>query len=231
MNIIKNYNHILNSVKLLSQKTTLIIVTKNQELNKINLLINEKHLDFGENRVQDATIKWKNLISTNSQLKLHLIGKLQSNKIKGIGELFEFIHSLDNVKNAQLLANEEIRTSKKLKYFIQVNLTKEVQKSGIEVENLSDFIIFCRKINLNIIGLMCIPPLNADSPSLFKKLKLQSKDFCFCVEIFLKIKLKKYLYATLPNIERARFKCKKKVNELKDGLLILFFILRSFIKI
>ena len=82
MNIIKNYNNIFNSIKLFSKKTTLIVVTKNQELNKINLLINAKHLDFGENRVQEATFKWKNLISTNTHLKLHLIGKLQSNKAK-----------------------------------------------------------------------------------------------------------------------------------------------------
>ena len=127
MNIIKNYNHILNSVKLLSQKTTLIIVTKNQELNKINLLINEKHLDFGENRVQDATIKWKNLISTNSQLKLHLIGKLQSNKAKDAFQIFHYIHTLDNEKLAQIFSKFENNSSKKIKYFIQVNIGNEAQ--------------------------------------------------------------------------------------------------------
>ena len=107
LKIIKNYNFILNSIKLLSQKTTLIIVTKNQELNKINLLINTKHFDFGENRVQEANLKWKNLISINSQLKLHLIGKLQSNKAKDAFNLFHYIHTLDNEKLAQIWPTED----------------------------------------------------------------------------------------------------------------------------
>lgn len=177
MKFVHNFKIIKNEIQTHLNKVSLIVVSKNQTVEKINYLITEGHKDFGENRVQEAKSKWSDILKKNTNLKLHFIGKLQSNKIKGIGELFEFIHSLDNVKNAQLLANEEIRTSKKLKYFIQVNLTKEVQKSGIEVEKLSDFIIFCRKINLNIIGLMCIPPLNADSSSLFKKLKILSSHY------------------------------------------------------
>ena len=171
MNFLNNFKIINNEIENYSKKIHLIVVTKNQAFEKINQLILLGHKHFGENKAQEAKSKWHEFLKNNNDVKLHFLGKLQSNKIKGIGEIFEFIHSLDNIKNAQLLANEEIRTSKKLKYFIQVNLTKEVQKSGIEVEKLSDFIIFCRKINLNIIGLMCIPPLNADSPSLFKKLK------------------------------------------------------------
>ena len=174
MEFVHNFKIIRNEIQTHLNKVSLIVVSKNQTVEKINYLISEGHKDFGENRVQEAKSKWSDILKKNTNLKLHFIGKLQSNKIKGLGELFEFIHSLDNIKNAQLLANEETRSSKKLKYFIQVNLTKEVQKSGIEVEKLSDFIIFCRKINLNIIGLMCIPPLNADSPSLFKKLKILS---------------------------------------------------------
>jgi pyridoxal phosphate enzyme (YggS family) len=177
MKFVHNFKIIRNEIQTHLNKVSLIVVSKNQTVEKINYLISEGHKDFGENRVQEAKSKWSDILKKNTNLKLHFIGKLQSNKIKGIGELFEFIHSLDNIKNAQLLANEETRTSKKLKYFIQVNLTKEVQKSGIEVEKLSDFIIFCRKINLNIIGLMYIPPLNADSPSLFKKLKILSSHY------------------------------------------------------
>jgi pyridoxal phosphate enzyme (YggS family) len=177
MEFVHNFKIIRNEIQTHLNKVSLIVVSKNQTVEKINYLISEGHKDFGENRVQEAKSKWSDILKKNTNLKLHFIGKLQSNKIKGIGELFEFIHSLDNIKNAQLLANEETRTSKKLKYFIQVNLTKEVQKSGIEVEKLSDFIIFCRKINLNIIGLMCIPPLNVDSPSLFKKLKILSSHY------------------------------------------------------
>lgn len=177
MEFVHNFKIIRNEIQTHLNKVSLIVVSKNQTVEKINYLISEGHKDFGENRVQEAKSKWSDILKKNTNLKLHFIGKLQSNKIKGIGELFEFIHSLDNIKNAQLLANEETRTSKKLKYFIQVNLTKEAQKSGIDVEKLSDFIIFCRKINLNIIGLMCIPPLNADSSSLFKKLKILSSHY------------------------------------------------------
>ena len=177
MNIIKNYNHILNSVKLLSQKTTLIIVTKNQELNKINLLINEKHFDFGENRVQDATIKWKNLISTNSQLKLHLIGKLQSNKAKDAFQIFHYIHTLDNEKLAQIFSKFENNSSKKIKYFIQVNIGNEAQKNGITLDRLNQFVKYCiNDLKLNIIGLMCIPPLEIDPSKYFIKLADLAKE-------------------------------------------------------
>jgi pyridoxal phosphate enzyme (YggS family) len=177
MNIIKNYNHILNSVKLLSQKTTLIIVTKNQELNKINLLINEKHFDFGENRVQDAIIKWKNLISTNSQLKLHLIGKLQSNKAKDAFQIFHYIHTLDNEKLAQIFSKFENNSSKKIKYFIQVNIGNESQKNGITLDRLNQFVKYCiNDLKLNIIGLMCIPPLEIDPSKYFIKLADLAKE-------------------------------------------------------
>ena len=104
---------------------------------------------------------------------------MQSNKIKGIGELFKFIHSLDNIKNADLLAKEEIRTSKKLKYFIQVNLAKEIQKSGIEEEQLSELIFYCKKVSLNVIGLMCIPPINSDASVYFKRLKYLASNYSF----------------------------------------------------
>ena len=177
MNIIKNYNFILNSVKLLSQKTTLIIVTKNQELNKINLLINTKHLDFGENRVQEATLKWKNLISINSQFKLHLIGKLQSNKAKEAFQIFHYIHTLDNEKLAQIFSKLESSSSKKIKYFIQVNIGNESQKNGISVDKLSQFVKYCTNdLKLNVIGLMCIPPLEVDPSKYFIKLADLAKE-------------------------------------------------------
>jgi pyridoxal phosphate enzyme (YggS family) len=171
MNIIKNYNSIFNSIKLFSKKTTLIVVTKNQELNKINLLINEKHFDFGENRVQEATFKWKNLISTNTQLKLHLIGKLQSNKAKDAFQIFDYIHTLDNEKLAQIFSKLESTSSKKIKYFIQVNVGNESQKNGISVDKLNQFIKYCiNDLKLNVIGLMCIPPLETDPSKYFIKL-------------------------------------------------------------
>ena len=171
MNIIKNYNSIFNSIKLLSKKTTLIVVTKNQELNKINLLINTKHLDFGENRVQEAILKWNNLISTNTQLKLHLIGKLQSNKVKDAFQIFHYVHTLDNEKLAQIFSKLESSSSKKIKYFIQVNIGNEPQKNVILIDKLNQFVKYCiNDLKLNVIGLMCIPPLETDPSKYFIKL-------------------------------------------------------------
>jgi hypothetical protein len=171
MSFLHNFKTIRNEIKDHSNKTNLIVVTKNQNFEKINHLINEGHKDFGENKVQEAKSKWQDYLRKRSDIKLHFIGKLQSNKIKGIGDLFQFVHSLDSIKNAELLAKEEIRTSKKLKYFIQVNLAKEIQKSGIQEEDLNDLITFCRKVDLNVIGLMCIPPAAGNSSALFKRLQ------------------------------------------------------------
>ncbi len=128
MNFLHNFKTIKNEIKDYSNKANLIVVTKNQDFEKINHLIIEGHKDFGENKVQEAKLKWQDFLKNNSDIRLHFIGKIQSNKIKGIGELFQFIHSLDSIKNAELLAKEEIRSSKKLQYFIQVNNAKEIQK-------------------------------------------------------------------------------------------------------
>ena len=112
MSVIENYNYINSSIKLLSKKLTLIVVTKNQQIDKINLLINSNHFDFGENRVQEASLKWKRLILDNTKLKLHLIGKLQSNKAKDAFELFHYIHTLDNEKLAQIFSNPKYSKNK-----------------------------------------------------------------------------------------------------------------------
>jgi len=177
MNFLHNFKTIKNEIKDYSNKVNLIVVTKNQNFEKINHLIIEGHKDFGENKVQEAKLKWQDFLKNNSDIRLHFIGKLQSNKIKGIGELFQFIHSLDSIKNAELLAKEEIRSSKKLQYFIQVNIAKEVQKSGIQEEDLNELIAFCRKVDLNIIGLMCIPPVTGNSSVLFKRLQQLSSNY------------------------------------------------------
>jgi len=171
MKFLQKFILIKNEINNFSKKTNLIIVTKNQDFSKITHLINEGHKDFGENRIQEAKLKWNFFLQNNSHINLHFIGKLQSNKIKGIGNLFNFVHSLDNIKNAELLAKEEIRSLKKIKYFIQVNIANEPQKSGIKEEDLGNFIHLCKKNNLNIVGLMCIPPLMGDPLLLFKKLK------------------------------------------------------------
>jgi pyridoxal phosphate enzyme (YggS family) len=167
MSITANYNYILNSVQSLSKETKLIVVTKNQQINNINLLINLNHFHFAENRVQEASLKWKNLIS-NSNLRLHLIGKLQSNKAKDAFEIFHYIHTLDNEKLAKIFANLEESSKKKIKYFIQVNVANEPQKNGISIDKVHQFIKYCiNDLKLNIIGLMCIPPAEGDPTQYF----------------------------------------------------------------
>jgi len=169
--ILHNYSKILNSVKILSENVKLIVVTKNQDINKINFIISKGHKHFGENRVQEAFLKWKNLIPTNSKLKLHLIGKLQSNKAKDAFEIFDYIHTLDNEKLGQIFSKLEDNSIKKIKYFIQVNIGNEPQKNGITVDKVDQFIKYCiNDLKLNIIGLMCIPPVDGDSNQYFKKL-------------------------------------------------------------
>jgi PLP dependent protein len=167
MSIIKNYNYILNYIQSVSKKTELIVVTKNQPIDNINLLINLNHFHFGENRVQEASLKWKSLIS-NSNLRLHLIGKLQSNKAKDAFEIFHYIHTLDNEKLAKIFANLEENSIKKIKYFIQINIGNEPQKNGISIDKVHQFIKYCiNDLKLNIIGLMCIPPAEGDPTQYF----------------------------------------------------------------
>ena len=169
MFILNNYNYIFNSVQLLSKKTNLIVVTKNQTLDNINLLIKSNHLHFGENRVQEALLKWNKIISNYSQIKLHLIGKLQSNKAKDAFSIFHYIHTLDNEKLAKTLSILESVSSKKIKYFIQVNIAKEPQKNGILSDQLNQFVNYCiNDLKLDIIGLMCIPPADEDPDQYFK---------------------------------------------------------------
>ena len=176
MFIIKNYINISNSIQSLSKKTTLVVVTKNQQLNNINLLIKANHMHFGENRVQDASLKWKNLILENPELKLHLIGKLQSNKAKDAFEIFHYIHTLDNEKLAQIFSKLESNNLKKIKYFIQVNIANEIQKNGISVDKANEFIKYCiTDLKLNIVGLMCIPPIEGDPSQYFKRLSELAK--------------------------------------------------------
>lgn len=171
MHIVENYNLINKSVQSYDKKVTLIVVSKNQDLDSINLLIKKNHFDFGENRVQEAILKWKNLILINPQLNLHLIGKLQSNKAKDAFEIFQYIHTLDNEKLAQIFSKLESNSLKKIKYFIQVNVGNEPQKSGISPDKVNQFIKYCiNDLKLNIIGLMCIPPAEGDPSQYFKNL-------------------------------------------------------------
>jgi pyridoxal phosphate enzyme (YggS family) len=172
MNSLDNFKVIKEKVYKLQSKSNLIIVTKNRSFETILPIIQSGHLHFGENKVQEAKEKWSTFLNDNKNVKLHLIGKLQSNKAKDAFALFDFIHTLDSEKLAKKFSDLEKSSEKNLKYFIQVNIGNEAQKNGIDESLLADFIIFCKKdLNLNIIGLMCIPPVNLDPLPFFKKMQ------------------------------------------------------------
>lgn len=169
---IKKLTKISNQIKALSQSTNLVVVTKNQDQYIIKKLVETNHINFGENRVQEAINKWGNIINFKRNIKLHLIGKIQSNKVKQAFNIFDYIHSLDSLKIAEIFSKLEMNGKKKIKYFIQVNLAKEVQKGGVYEECLVEFLNICKKkLNLDILGLMCIPPINDNPDKYFKKLK------------------------------------------------------------
>ena len=171
MTVVNNFIKIKKEIELISDKTDIIAVSKNFSLDKIRPLIDFGHLHFGENRVNEAIDKWAEVLKTNASLKIHLIGRLQSNKVKDVFKVFSYIHSLDNIKLAEKLANEEILQKKKIKYFIQLNLANEPQKSGILFNAFDAFYSKCTKdLKLDVIGLMCIPPVHSNPENYFKKL-------------------------------------------------------------
>jgi pyridoxal phosphate enzyme (YggS family) len=150
----------------------LIAVSKNFQMDKIKPLIENGHIHFGENKVQEAINKWEIIKDQIKDLKLHMIGRLQKNKVKHAVRLFDYIHSLDNLKLAEKISLEQKKNSKNLKIFIQINIGNEEQKNGIQIEQLENFYNICVKnLNLDIIGLMCIPPENQDVRPFFKKMK------------------------------------------------------------
>jgi len=171
MNILENYLNIKKRIETLNNKTNLIVVSKGQILDKIKIILNTGHIHFGENRVQEALLKWSDYLSNNANIQLHLIGGLQSNKAKQAFQIFNYIHSLDSEKLAKTFSNLESNGQKKIKYFIQVNIGNEPQKNGISSEQVFSFVNYCvNDLKLNIIGLMCIPPVVADSSQYFKSL-------------------------------------------------------------
>jgi len=180
---VKNYKEIINTIdqKIEEQKINtnpkVIAVSKTFELKKILPLIEYGHLDYGENKVQEAIDKWSALKLENQEIKLHLIGKLQTNKVKHALKIFDYIHSVDSIKLAKKIADEQNKQNKNLKLFIQVNIGDEEQKSGAKIDQISDLIIFSKKLNLNIIGLMCIPPAKEEPDKYFREIKLLNKKF------------------------------------------------------
>ncbi len=150
----------------------IIAVSKTFKIDHILPLIAHGHLDYGENKVQEALEKWTDVKTKNSNINLHLIGKLQSNKVKYALKIFDYIHSLDSEKLAKKIADEQLKQNVKPKIFIQINLGEEGQKSGIMKKDLKDFYYFSEKLGLNIIGTMCIPPLNEDTSKFFSEMSM-----------------------------------------------------------
>jgi len=180
MNFLNNFIKIKAEINNLNKKVNLIVVTKNQDFINIKPIIDQGHLHFGENRVQDALAKWESYLKLNDKINLHFVGKLQSNKIKQAISLFNYIHSLDSEKLATALHQEETLSGKKIKYFVQVNIGGEVQKSGVLKSELSTFLNFCKNnTKLDIIGLMCIPPNDDKSLKYFKEIKQLANEFNF----------------------------------------------------
>jgi pyridoxal phosphate enzyme (YggS family) len=172
MNILNNYYNIKKIVDTLSNNTKIIAVTKNFSIEKVNPLIKEGHKDFGENKVQEAILKWKDVLKQHADLNLHLLGHLQSNKVSEAVNIFNYIHSLDTEKLANKFMIEENKVNKKLKYFIQINIGEEQQKFGISLKETPEFINFCKnEAKLQVIGLMCIPPVNKEPSFYFSQLK------------------------------------------------------------
>tara|TARA_X000000368_G_scaffold103807_1_gene80275 strand:- start:1755 stop:2399 length:645 start_codon:yes stop_codon:yes gene_type:complete len=168
---IKNISLIEEELKSINQKTpSIIAVSKTFPISDILPLIKNGHIHFGENKVQEAIEKWPLIKKDFDKVNLHLIGKLQTNKVKFVLPLFDYIHSLDNEKLAKKISEEQKKHKKKPKLFIQVNIGEEVQKNGISKKNLRDFHIFCKDLNLDVIGLMCIPPNNTESKLFFEEM-------------------------------------------------------------
>ncbi len=173
MTVIERFKKIQSNISSIeSSKTVKIIaVSKTFTLEHVRPLLDHGHIHFGENKVQEAIAKWSEVKQQNDALKLHMVGKLQSNKAKDAVKLFDYIHSLDNQKLADALSKHQINLKKSLKYFIQINIANEIQKSGISINELDGFYNYCvKEANLQIEGLMIIPPNDNDAEKYFKAL-------------------------------------------------------------
>ena len=175
---IENLNYIQNQINskiiklnIINYKPKIIAISKTFKIDHIMPLIEHGHYDFGENKVQEAIDKWTEVKNKNKNIKLHMVGKLQTNKVKFVLPLFDFIHSLDNLKLAQKISEVQKKYENRPKIFIQINIGNELQKSGINKNELSDFYNECIKLNLDIIGTMCLPPIGNDPSIYFSEMK------------------------------------------------------------
>ena len=178
LNLVKNKVNEIITQKQLKTNPKIIIVSKTFTLDKIMPLIQCGHSHFGENKIQEAETKWSDIKKQFTNLKLHMVGKLQSNKIKKAIKIFDYLHSLDNEKLALKISISEKELNKKIKLFIQINLAEEKQKSGILIKDINNFYNYCANdLSLNVIGLMCLPPIDSNSEEYFKILKNLSEKF------------------------------------------------------
>ena len=184
-NIVKNLLDIENNIKVqinkfnITNHPKIIAVSKTFKIDKILPLIEHGHINFGENKVQEAIEKWTDIKQTNTKIKLHMVGKLQTNKVKFAVKIFDYIHSVDSKKLARKIADEQNKVNKKIKVFLQINIGDEDQKSGISKVEASQLVEYCKEIGLDLIGLMCIPPANVDPNNYFEEMSRLNKSFGF----------------------------------------------------
>ena len=184
-NTVKNLLDIENNIKTYLNKIKInnipkiVAVSKTFKIDKILPIIEYGHIDFGENKVQEAVEKWTDVKQKDTKIKLHMIGKLQTNKVKQAVQIFDYIHSVDSEKLAKKISDEQNKLNKKIKVFLQVNIGNEDQKAGIKKDEVGDLVSFSKKIGLDVIGLMCIPPINFDPEIYFKEMKNLNKDLNF----------------------------------------------------
>ena len=169
----------LSDLKLIDRSPKIIAVSKTFKLEHINPLIDYGHIDFGENKVQEAVEKWTDIKKDKSELKIHLVGRLQTNKVKNAIKVFDYIHSLDSKKLAVKISEEQVKYKIKPKIFIQINIGDESQKGGIRVEELEEFYNYCIELNLEIVGTMCLPPISSDPEKYFSRMNYLNKKLNF----------------------------------------------------
>ena len=178
---VKNLLDIENNIKThlnelnVNNNPKIVAVSKTFKIDKILPLIEHGHIDYGENKVQEAVEKWTEIKKKNLKVRLHMIGKLQTNKVKFAVQIFDYIHSVDSEKLAKKIADEQNKINRKIKIFLQVNIGNEYQKSGINKDNVQKLVYYCKEIGLDLIGLMCIPPINIDPENYFGEMNKLNK--------------------------------------------------------
>ena len=178
---VKNLLDIENNIKThlnelnVNNNPKIVAVSKTFKIDKILPLIEHGHIDYGENKVQEAVEKWTEIKKKNSKVRLHMIGKLQTNKVKFAVQIFDYIHSVDSEKLAKKIADEQNKINRKIKIFLQVNIGDEYQKSGVNKNDVQKLVYYCKEIGLDLIGLMCIPPINVDPENYFGEMNELNK--------------------------------------------------------